>query len=478
MSKRLQILGLAALAALFLAPAGRAQDNGGQSQQPVAPEQPVNPPEANAPANTGGNTAPIPAVIEPDFSETSLTGAQLPTFGLPPRQSYFVPRFDFFSTVNTNGLYASSASAGRQLANTETLLGGITLERVEERNQLSVNFLGGRAFSPNGDIYNTYATLFGLTDKWISARWTGTFSDQLSYMSDPLFNSGGFDSSGLGFTGVSFQPTFLPNQGIVVGRTPVLNNSSVAELDYQASPRASFTFVGSYFLLHYYGAGLTNTDSANAQAGYNYRLSAVNTIGVLYRFGAIRFGGNQQSVNDNVVQMSFAHQIAQRLRFQVGAGPDVALIQLPGSISLTHISWSMNANLAYHRDRTGLGLTYAHLVTGGSGILLGSEADLISGNVSRDLSRNWGANATAGYTRSSALVTPTSSINPGAIDSLTAGGGVTRTMGENMHIFLNYTLSYQISQGPICSNPSCGTNLVNHAVSAGFSWHPGAYRLE
>jgi hypothetical protein len=436
--------------------------------QPIKPDQPIESPDSKPP-NEGGDANVIPAVVTPETQQAPLAGSRQPSFEAPPEHSYYMPRLDFVASVNTNGQYTTGSGAG-QLASTESLLGGITLAKINTKQELKMSYLGGRSFSPDGDIYNSTIQLFGLSDRWTSSRWSGTVADQLRYASDPIFGTG---IPGLDITGINFQPIFTPNQTVITARTPSLNNTAVGEVDYQSSLRGTFTFVGSYALLHFYGSGLINSDATNFQAGYNYLLTPRDTIAVLYRFGALRFSNNVQSINDNVVEFSYGHQIVERFSFRIAAGPSIAFIQQPNTPSQTYFSGSLSASLLYTLERTTLTAGYSHGLTTGGGVLLGSLTDQFSFTVLRQLSRNWSLNGLFGYSRNSPVTNQTVGTFPATtIDSIVGGGGVTRTIGRDMAFFASYQGYFQVSGQPICTGPTCGTNLKNNQFTAGFGWHP------
>jgi hypothetical protein len=53
---------------------------------------------------------------------------------------------------------------------------------------------------------------------------------------------------------------------------------------------SSITVAGVYDLLHFFNAGLVNSYSAGGQVGYNYQKTARDTISLIYRFDALRYG--------------------------------------------------------------------------------------------------------------------------------------------------------------------------------------------
>jgi len=455
------------------------QQNGQQqTEQPQAtqPDQPVGGQQQNGEADNGDANV-IPAVVQPDLQASNGAGAFRPTFELPPDHSYVLPRFDLMSSVNTNGMY-SSTPGQNQVATLEYLLGGVTIEKVGRANELSVNYLGGRSFSADGNIYNATTNLFGLNDKWLHGRWAGNISDQLSYASDTYFG-GGVGSPGLAIPGSNIQPGFNPSQALIVGRIPILDNNAIAEIDYQTSPRSTLTFICGYTLLHYYGSGLINNDSILGEAGYNYQLSPRNSFAVEYLFDAIRFGGNTETINENVLEATYVYQVAQRLSFRIGAGPDVSLIQGKSIPSDTYVSWRLASNLSYQlRQTTSVGFAYSHMLTGGSGVFLGAETDSLTGSVAQQLGRFWSVSANVGYSRNAALSVSGSLAPVGTYNAVYGGGGISRQLGRDWKVYVNYQGTYQTSSAGICTTPPCGTNFSNQQVIAGFGWHPHAFAFD
>ena len=455
----------------------RGQNDQQQTGQPQAtqPDQPVGGQQQNGEADNGDANV-IPAVVQPDLQASNGAGAFRPTFELPPDHSYVLPRFDFMSSVNTNGMY-SSTPGQNQVATLEYLLGGVTIEKVGRANELSANYLGGRSFSADGDVYNATTHLFGLQDKWLNGRWAGTLSDQLSYASDTYFG-GGFGSPGLNIPGANIQPGFNPEQSVVVGRVPILDNNALTEFDYQASPRTSLTFVVSYSLFHYYSSGLTNNDSVLGEAGYSYQLTPRNSLSVEYLFDAIRFGGNVETINENVLEATYVYHIAQRLSFRVGAGPDISLIKVSNSYSDTYVSWRLSGSLTYQLKRTSLGVGYAHMLTGGNGVFLGSETDSLTGTVTQQLSRYWAVNANIGYAHNAALGVSMLPSPVGTYDTVYGGAGISRKIGHDWSAFVNYQGTYQTSSLGACITQPCVKSFSNQQVNAGFGWHPHALSIE
>jgi hypothetical protein len=465
---------------VFGAAAQNDQQTNGQSNAqtpPTPPAQPDQPVESQPPdqGNQNEDSNVIPAVIEPNLQAPNGAGAFRPAFELPPNRSYILPRFDSITTYNSNGTYYGTAGENGP-ATLEYLLGGVTVEKVGGANELSINYLGGRSFSADGDIYNSTTQQFGLKDRWIKGRWTGTLWDQLYYSSDTYFG-GGVGGPGIGIPGSGIQPGFNPSQGVVVGRVPILDNSSLGEVDYQASQRGTLTFIGSYTMLHYYGSGLINNYTTVAEVGYNYQLSHQDSIAVQYLYEPIRFGGYAEKINDNVLAATYIRHIRKRMIFQIGAGPEVSSFIEPGVPSTSNVSFWLTSSLAYQFERTSLTGVYSHTLTGGSGVFLGSETDLLMATLSRQLTRYWSLSLNLGYSHNSPLAQFSSLYPQENYDTVYGGGGFTRQIGHDWRVNLSYQGTYQNSNHGACTAP-CAANFSNQQVIFGVGWHPRGFAPE
>src|ERR1700691_337965 len=260
-----------------------------QDQQPSPPVTPI---QQGAPGatgstgdtsgngNQGGDTEqnPIPAKVE--LEAPPATSAAIPSLVAGVTRSFVLPEFDYYGQYDTNG---ENGSSGSDPITEHTLLGGIVLQKVTSRTQFNLAYVGGRSISPEGSYYDATTQLFGASEKWTGNRWAGFVSDEMSYTSQSTF--GGGISPDLGGTfaggGVNLQPVFIPGQTVFTAYGPRISNASVAELDYQAGPRASITVAGVYDLLHFFNAGLINSYSVGGQVGYNYQKTARDTISLI-----------------------------------------------------------------------------------------------------------------------------------------------------------------------------------------------------
>ena len=412
----------------------------------------------------------------------ALTGAQTFSLGeLATHHSYWQPHVDFTSTVDSNGL---SSTGNTGWTTWSTFNGGIDLHRIAGNSDLSLLYSGGGSVSNDGSASNGIIQNLQFADRLAYRRATVSLLDQLGYLPETGFGSQ-FGGAGIlpGTGSIGLQPGLLPGQSILTTRGQRLSNSFAPEVDVKLTGRTSLTFVGNYSLLHYFDNALLNYYSAGIKVGYNHEMTRKDTIGVSYGFNAFRYSNFNQSINDHVVQLSYGRRVTGRLAFQIGAGPEYTSFETPitstgttgtgtSSGSSSHLYWSLNTALTYQLRRTGLGLTYAHGVSGGSGVQAGSIADTVSGSANRQLSRTFSGNASLSYSRNSGLTVngPGATIANQTFSYWSGNAGLTHPMGRTMTLGLNYLVQYQNSDSAFCVGPTCGSSFVRHQVSFSFGW--------
>ena len=474
------------------APAMRAQQQSpDQSQQQTAPDQGQTQPTQS--------TVPIPAYRSPlagaaDNGEdsdsqlapdtTPITGVQNFSLGMQTTRSYWQPHFDLFSTIDSN----PAENAGTtDWGASGSLSGGVDVHRNSGNSNLTLTYLGGGTFSNNATEGNGIVQALNFSERLSFRRWVVSFFDQLSYLPE---SSAGFN--GLGAVGLpgggsgGLGSGFTPGQSLLTGQGQNLENSVDGEADVLLTARSSLTFAGGYSLLHYFDSDLFNYGTVNARAGYNYQIDRKNTIGLSYTFSEYNYSNSDQSITSNTVQVSYGRRVTGRLAFQIAAGPQFTMFQIPistgtgssgggGTPSPTgptnHVYWSLSTNVQYALRRTSFALGYNHGVAGGSGALAGSLTDTVYGSASRQMSRTFSSGITGGYSRNQGLANGTSTPSNQTYDYWYGGGSLSHPIGRALGLTLAYQLQYQTSNVAFCLGPTCGTSVIRNMISFGIGWH-------
>lgn len=455
----------------------QSQQQGQQGEQPIPA---IRSPLASA-ADNGDDLSPNPQEMQPDTR--SLTGVQDLSVGtMALEHSYWQPRIAFLETVDSNPGYSTGGSSWGTWS---SVLGGVDIHRISGISDLAVSYTGGGMFSTgNNSSPNGIVQELSLTDKYSFRRSTFAVFDQLNYLPESSFGFAGAAGAGLPGIGIGggIGTGFTPGQSVLTPRSQNLSNNFDVELDTKLTARTSLTFVGGYSLLHYFDDNLLNFNEGTFQAGYNYQVSRKNTVAVSYNFSAYRYSNVDQSLNLHTIQGSYGRRVTGRLAFQIAAGPQIALSHIPitgstsstnsGSTSSSHLYWTLNSSLQYQFRRAGLGATYNHGVTGGSGVLAGSEADIVSGTFNEQVSRTFNVGLTAGYSRNKGIAATTGSVTPGQTFSYWfTGVNVTHPFGRSLDMFANYQFQYQDTNTSGCVGSACTSNVVRHQISFGVNLH-------
>jgi hypothetical protein len=466
----------------------QGQQNQGQSpqgqqneEQSAAPIPAYRSPLASAAGNNDSDEETQP--LAPDTRP--LAGAQNLSLGsIENNHSYWQPHVDISGIVDSN---PQEGPNGSDWGTWVSFSGGVDLHRISGDSDLTLSYLGGGIIASGADASDSIVQQFGVVEKLTLRRWTLSVIDQMSYLPGSTFGFGGLGNAGLSTGGsVGLGTTFgLPGQTALTGLGQSVANAVTTEADVKLTPRTSLTFVGGYSLLHYFSSGLLNSTDASFQGGYNYLLTRKDTVAVLYTYSAFRYSNFNQSIDLHTIQGSYARRITGRLAFQIAAGPQIGLFRTPipsgsgssGSVtpasSSTQLNWSVSANLQYQLQRTQLALTYNHGVSAGSGVLGGSEADVVSGSANRAMSRTFSSGLTAGYSRNNGLATGPTTPTSQTYDYWFAGASFSHPLGRTLGLTFSYQMQYQNSNSQFCIGPTCGTSVIRQLISVGVGWHEG-----
>lgn len=445
-----------------------------QGQQPAAPIPAIRSPLAGAADNGDTNDA---QELTPDTR--SLTGAEDLSLGtMTPTHSYWQPHLSVAATVDSNPSYSTGSS---DWSTWTSLLGGVDIHHISGVSNLLVSYTGGGMFSNSGVAENGIIQQLGFQDKFTFRRSTFSVFEQLAYLPESSFGFAGAAGAGLPGSGIlGLGNGFTPGQSILTPRGQNLTSSTAIEYDNKLTPRASLTFVGGYALLHYFENDLANYGGVNFQAGYNYQLTRKDTIAVSYLFNGIRYNNLNQSINVNTILGSYGRRVTGRLAFQIAAGPQFVSSTSPitsststtssGANSVSALYWSLNSSLTYQLHRASLAASYNHGVTGGSGLLAGAETDIVSGSVSKQVTRTFNLSWNSGYSRNKGFALGTTATSQ-TFGYWFTGVNVSHPFGRSLDAFMNYQLQYQNTDDNTCVGAGCTTSVIRNQIAFGVNLH-------
>jgi hypothetical protein len=460
-----------------------------QTQQQPAPDQGQNQSSAPIPAYR----SPLAGAADNEEDETNpeilpdnraLTGVQALGLGMRNEHSYWQPHANIFLSVDSN---PSEATGNGSWGTWTSLSAGVDVHKISANNDLELNYIGGGMVSNNTDASNGVIQGLSFSDRILFHRWALSVIEDLNYVPESAFGFGGLGAALPGGGSLPGGGGLLgPGQSLLTGRGQNLTDVFDAEADISLTGRTSLTLVGGYSTLNYFDSDLLNYGTANVRAGYNYQLNRKDTLGVDYTFSDTNYSNFHQSIVDHMFQVAYGHRVTGRLAFQIAAGPEIATFQVPiatgtggtgGAASgpTTNVYWSLGTNLTYALQRTAFGLVYNHGVSGGSGILAGSQGDTVSGSITRRMTRLFSSGIAGGYSRNRGLaaVNTTTPSASQTYDYWFGGGNFSYPLGRTLALTFTYQLQYQDSGTAFCVATPCvptGTSVLRNTISVGLSW--------
>jgi hypothetical protein len=288
--------------------------------------------------------------------------------------------------------------------------------------------------------------------------------DQFAYLPETRFGFG--QGTGLGLPGISgslgpsvpgINGSVLPNQSIYAAVGPQYNNSFVSQLTYQTSQRGSITVGGSYGLLRFTQAGNVDSDSYTGSVGYNYMLTKEDSIGLFYRFAAYHFQVQPQALGDQIIAVGYERKVTKRLALQIFGGPEITSYRIPVENQSQTVVGSGGITLTNSFQNGAVSGSYFHTLSGGSGVLIGSNTDQLNLLATRRLTRIWSVQGNFGFAKNRPLGNQGTDFN-----SVYVAGGVSRPLGKNVNLSIAYGYS----------------NYIKNTVTINFQWHTRPLVLE
>jgi len=428
------------------------------------------PPPTAPPASGAGSQAPQQEPASPVIgAPVTVTGGLRPTAGdSGDVHNQITAGLSYSELFDSNFGNSTGGSAWDEIS---TIGGQFGLTRMGAGSALTLSYTGGGYIDPKHSGNDSTYHSFTVSEALQFRRWTLQLVDSFSYLPESSFGFGGAGGASSPFLGITLlNPNLVPGQGIITGPSNRFSNTAFGQISYLQSQRSTWTFGGSYGLLHFTNSGFLNSADYEFSAGYNYMLTSKDTIGFSYTFDATRFSPALASINNHTISFNYGHHISRALSLQVGGGPQLNdFVPVTGPSLGLRVQYSVSAGLSYLHGRTATSVSFSHGVTGGAGILIGANTDLLSVGVSHPLGRYSSISGSFGVSQNSTLAQaagPSSSYT-----SEYASAAFTRGLGTQASIFANYSLIHQSTNAGACSTPACGPQFNRHQIFVGFSWN-------
>lgn len=423
---------------------------------------------------------------------TPLLGGK--TFGLGHTSAptdYFVPSIQWTGYYDTNPT-GNSGNANQGIQS--VFVGNLQLQRASRISQFNMDYSGGatyynesRPLAQTGSQSN-YGAFHELefTEQLTFRRWAFLVGDEGTYMPEsPMGFEGlaglstfGSGLSGAGSTVPSVNSYFTSDQSILSQNARRFANNSIAQVQYSISPRATFNVTGSYGTLQFLEPGFIDTDYINFAAGYTYALTPRDSISVNYLNSWFHFHIPGHDFVNRGFMLAYGRQLTGRLALEFSGGMLANRFSRPVGADLTQFLLTTDDSLDYRIARYQMSVSFEHGVEGGSGLLAGSQGDMLSADVTRDFLQAYRVSFDFdnAYTKS---LSQFSSILPGSEAKVWEGGvTLSRQLGSHISIYLDYQVQRQIINGAICGTSACATSFARQLGGIGINWHVRPVRLD
>lgn len=407
-----------------------------------------------------------------------LAGAFLYTLGsISEHHNYLQTVFSIGEMGVTNAGYVAN---GKQSFVTATVPeASFQLVTQSRRNSFSAGYLGG------GYIYNNSPGLSSsfhsafLSDQILFKRLTLGLTDSFSYLPESAFGFGGFGglggigSFGGGMAGIN--PTFMPNQSVLISQAGMFNNTALLQAQYALSARTSVTVVGSYGILHaaHRETGFFSGNMAGGSASVEHSLTARDTVGVSYQYNSFRFSGVSNSFDSNAINFNYGRKITGRLALQLSGGPELIRNRIAG-VNYTETTAAGFGNLSYARGRNQFSVSGGRFASIGSGVFAGAVTEEAGGGWTRQMTRKLSSSVTSGLARNSVLAgAPTAR----RYTYWYGGAGLNWVLSRYVGFYVNYQYQRQVANAGPCTTEVCAGALARQVVGIGFTFTPRPFGL-
>ena len=366
--------------------------------------------------------------------------------------------------------YSQTAQFGSEMDDRQTSVPSVYLsyETVNQRHRFSVEYGGGYTWTLTGPTYSTgFFQHLVLSQGFEWRKWKATISDDLSYL--PQAPVSGFSGiPGVGEPIGEPPPNTPPSQTILTLDSPVVRNSVNGDIQHSLSYRSSLSVGGGMELLRYPDGDGVDTNMGSANAGVTRRFNARNSASFDYQFSQFSYPDLDFSFVTNTGFFGFHRVWNRKFTSDVSAGPQ----WISSSQSMTipsSLGFAVNAAVNYEFRSASAGLNYSRGANGGSGYLLGSQFDAVTGNFSGRIGRDLKVGAEGAYRLTTGL------RNNEVINTEYGGVQVTRTIGRLISVFVNYTAMNQSSSTTL---PAGALHQLLQVVGFGIEYSPREKHLK
>jgi len=366
------------------------------------------------------------------------------------------------------------------------LSGNIGYSNMLEKHPFSLVYSGGVLLQNRAGYGTQFYQNLTVSQGLSLGRWNMSVADTVSYSPQTL-TTGLSGIPGVGDLGTN-TPIATPTGtgAILTYGYKQLNNMLSGQIGRNITGRTSVYASAGWSKLYFLDGNGLDTDGLFTQVGVNHVVDARDTVGVSAAYSTSKTAENdalhfpETKFQTKGIYFNFSRLLSKTMSFNISAGP-MWISSSGGQVIPSKLNYSLNAGLGYSRRFGNFGLQYSHGVNGGSGVQTGALADTISGNMGKNLTRDWMFSVSAAYSRTSSLlaVGPLSGITGASSSQFTrtffTQAQVSRALGRAWSCFISYGASKQS-----IDSIYVGQNAFNgfsQTLGFGITFAPKATRL-
>jgi hypothetical protein len=382
------------------------------------------------------------------------------------------------SGLNRNsGLFSETSCAGK-----------LTVQRVDKRNQLNLDFTGGGYFYNRrfntGTTQDTkrYGTAEDLSvfEQVNGRRWNWMVGDQGTYLPEGAMGYAGFAglssfAGGMGGGSMASAPAlngaFSPNQSIYGGLASRFSDLALSEFHYLVGPRTTLTATAMFGTQQFLTPGYIDDRYWIVMTGYNRTFGRSNEFAVTYDEMHFNFGASQQGMLTRGASILYGRQVSPKLSVEVSVAPMAREISVPQAGSMTNLFVGTADSLQYRALRWDGMLRFDRTLSGGSGYLAGAERTMVMASLGRQLSRRVHGSLNVAYANNRSVAQTSAATARPSYDYMHAGVNLTHELGRHMSMYVDYSVQRQIANTPLCEGSTCSTVYFRQVGGVGINWH-------
>jgi hypothetical protein len=205
-------------------------------------------------------------------------------------------------------------------------------------------------------------------------------------------------------------------------------------------------------------------------------LTKNDSLGVSYRSTSYHYQGQAQAMMDQTVLATYGRTITRRMALQIYGGPEITNFRVPVNNQTQTNGGNGGISLTYAFEQGSLSTSYFHGLSGGGGVLIGSNIDQVTFLGSRRLTRAWTVQGNLGFAKNRPLASQTGAQG-NDYNAIYAGGAVTRPIGRDVDFSLAYSARIQKVNPTVCAGPGCNRSSTVNIITLNLQWHTRPFVL-